>query len=145
MNNKLNGLEKTWGFLKMNEREKLQELSAQFISSKDRIEYLERELEQERKRWAETSKELLKLDEQKYYQLLNQELPYKDPDWSKFDKQYIQLNKNYICKFSNLQYNNNALLVFVAGWSLVTSIQFPFYPNKALFLIFFSLCCVKRL
>lgn len=70
----------------MNKREKLQELSAQFISSKDRIEYLERELEKERKLWAETSQELLKLDEDKYYQLLNQELPYKDPDWSKFDK-----------------------------------------------------------
>ena len=70
----------------MNKREKLQELSAQFISSKDRIEYLERELEQERKRWAETSQELLKLDEQKYYQLLNQELPYKDPDWSEFEE-----------------------------------------------------------
>ena len=70
----------------MNKREKLQELSAQFISSKDRIEYLEQELEKERKRWAEISQELLKLDEQKYYQLLNEELPYKDPDWSKYDK-----------------------------------------------------------
>ena len=72
----------------MNKREKLQELSAQFISSKDRIEYLERELEQERKRWAETSQELLKLDKDKYYQLLNQEVEYKNPDWNKFDKQY---------------------------------------------------------
>ena len=70
----------------MNKREKLQELSAQFISSKDRIEYLERELEQERKRWAETSQELLKLDKDKYYQLLNQEVEYKNPDWNKFDK-----------------------------------------------------------
>lgn len=70
----------------MNNRERLKELSAQFISSKDRIEYLEQELEKERKRWAETSQELLKLDKDKYYQLLNQEVEYKDPDWSKFDK-----------------------------------------------------------
>ena len=62
---------------------------------------------EQRKERIEVCKQLVKLHPKKYKQELEDAEAdfYRDPDWDEYNKQYIQLNKNYIYKTNKLQYN----------------------------------------